>query len=50
MLPIICIRLPGTRYISYFQTKLVFTSIWALLITFATKFYLPSETYLSYKF
>jgi len=50
MLPIICIRLPGTRDIRYFQTKLFFTSIHPLLITFATKLYLRSETYISYKF
>jgi len=50
MLPIICIRLPGTRDIRYFQTKLFFTFICALLITFATKLYLPSETYISYRY
>jgi len=38
MLPIICIRLPGTRDIRSFQTKLFFASICALSITFATKF------------
>jgi len=42
--------LPGTRDILYFQTKLFFTTICVLLITFATKFYLPSETHISYKF
>ena len=43
MLPIICIGLPGTRDIRFFQTKLFFTFICALSITFATKFYFPSE-------
>ena len=33
-LPIICLRLPGTRYIRFVQTKLFFTSICALSITF----------------
>jgi len=37
MLTIICIRLPGTRDIRFFQIQLFFTSIWALPITFATK-------------
>jgi len=50
MLPIICIRLPGTHDNRYFQTKLLFTSKRPLLITFATKLYLRSETYISYKF
>jgi len=50
MLPIICIRRPGTHDIRYFQTKLIFTSICPLLITFATKLYLRSETYIAYKF
>ena len=50
MLPLISIRLPGTRGIRYFQTTLFFTYMCALLITFATKFYLPSETQISYKF
>jgi len=45
MLPIICIRLPGTRDIRYSQTKLCFT--FSLLITFTTKFYLRSEAYIS---
>jgi len=50
MLPIICIRRPGTHDTRYFQTKLIFTSICPLLITFATKLYLRSETYIAYKF
>jgi len=46
MLPIICIRRRGTRDIRYFQfqTRLFFTFICPLLITPATKLYLPSET------
>ena len=43
MLPIICICLPGTRDIRYFQTKLCFAFICPLLITFATKLYLRSR-------
>jgi len=50
MLPILRIRLSGTRDIRYFWTKLFFTSICPLLITFATKLYLRSETFISYKF
>ena len=50
MLPIICIRLPGTHDVRYFRTKLFFTSICPLLINFATKLHLPSEMYISYKF
>ena len=45
MSPLIWLRLPGTRDIRYFQTKLLFTSTCPLLITFATKLYLRSETY-----
>jgi len=43
MLPVICIRLPGTRDIRYFQTKLFFTYNCALSITFAINFYVPSR-------
>jgi len=50
MLPIICLRLPGTRDIRYSLTRLFFTSICPLLITFATKLYPRSETYISHKF
>ena len=51
MLLIIWLRLPGTCEIRYFHTKLFCTSIIRpLLITFATKLYLRSETYTSYKF
>jgi len=50
MLPIICICHPGTRDIPYFKPKQFFTCICPLLITFATKLYLPSETYISYNF
>jgi len=45
--PLIGIRLPGTRDTRYFQVKLLFTSIRPLSITFATKFYLCSDTYIS---
>ena len=50
MLPLICIRLPGTRDICYFQTKLFSTFTCPLLITFATKLYLRNGAYISYKF
>ena len=50
MLPMICKRLPGTRDIRFFQIKLFLTSTCTLSITFATKFYVPSETDIPYKF
>ena len=50
MLPIICIRLPGTRDMRFFPDQTIFTFICALPVTFATKFYVPSETDISYKF
>jgi len=43
MLPIICIRIPGTRDIRYFQIKVSFASIRALLITSAKKFIFPAK-------
>jgi len=46
---LIWLRLLGTRVIRYFRTKVFFTSIRPLLITFATKLCLPRETYILYK-
>jgi len=43
------IRLPGIRDIRYFRKKLFFTST-TVVNHFATKSYLRSETYISYKY
>jgi len=51
MMPsIILLRLPGTCDIRYFRTKLFLTSRHPFLITFTTKSYLRSETYIACKF
>jgi len=44
------LRFPGTCNVHYFQTKLILTSLRPFLITYTTKPYVRSETYIAYKF
>jgi len=50
MQPKILLRFPGTCNVHYFQTKLILTSLRPFLITYTTKPYVRSETYIAYKF